>query len=139
MASKAPARPSSNVPMLPHHRRSRLSRVPDAPARPRAQGAGGSCSKRGGTGMIQKGRDLGEGPGRLVASFSIFWDGSPEHCRDGSPEHRREPNRRWGAPTSGHEMGVGSALDNPCSPQYHLPPKELKKLGQCATRRHSCV
>ncbi|PPS01652.1 hypothetical protein GOBAR_AA19007 [Gossypium barbadense] len=63
MASKAPARPSSNVPMLPHHRRPRLPRVPDAPARARAQGAGGSCSKRGRTGMIQKGRDLGEGPG----------------------------------------------------------------------------
>ncbi|PPS07757.1 hypothetical protein GOBAR_AA12889 [Gossypium barbadense] len=147
MASKAAARPSNNVPMLSDHRRPRLPRVPDAPARLRAQGAEGSCSKRGGTGMIQKGRELEEGPERLVASFSIFQDGSLEHCQDGLPEHCRnrslehrwEPNRRWGEPTSGHEMGVGSALDNPCSPQYHLPLKELKKLGQCATRRHSCL
>ncbi|PPS10866.1 hypothetical protein GOBAR_AA09762 [Gossypium barbadense] len=63
MASKAPARPSSNVSILRHHRRPRLPMVPDAPTRPRAQGTGGSCSKRGGTGMIQKGKDLGEGLG----------------------------------------------------------------------------
>ncbi|PPR92752.1 hypothetical protein GOBAR_AA27919 [Gossypium barbadense] len=131
MASKAPTRPSSNVLMLRDHRHPRLPMVLDAPARPRAQGAGGSCSERGGTGMIQKERDLGEGPGRLVASFSIFRDGSPEHRRESSPEHRRngslehhrEPNRRWGVPTSGLEMGVGSALDNPCSLNITSPVK----------------
>ncbi|PPS08714.1 hypothetical protein GOBAR_AA11938 [Gossypium barbadense] len=37
MASKAPARPSSNVPMLPHHWRPRLPMVHDALTRPRAQ------------------------------------------------------------------------------------------------------
>ncbi|PPS10878.1 hypothetical protein GOBAR_AA09774 [Gossypium barbadense] len=83
MASKALARPSNNVLMLPHHRRLRLPMVPNATARLRAQG---------------------EGPGRIVASFSIFRDSSqehrressPEHCRNGSLKHYWEPNRWWG-------------------------------------------
>ncbi|PPR88580.1 hypothetical protein GOBAR_AA32093 [Gossypium barbadense] len=53
---------------------------------------------------------IGEG---LVAPFCISRDGSLDHRRDGSSEHLREPNQWWGAPTCGHAMGVGSALDNP--------------------------
>ncbi len=65
--------------------------------------------------------------------------GSPEHRRDGSPEHRRDPNRRWGGPDVRACGGRGPCPGQPLLAQYHLPPKELKKLGQCATRRHSCV
>ncbi|PPR89968.1 hypothetical protein GOBAR_AA30716 [Gossypium barbadense] len=60
---------------------------------------------------------IGEG---LVVPFCTSRDGSPEHHRDGSSEHCWEPNRWWGAPTFGHAISVGSALDN-VWPSISLP------------------
>ena len=133
---------------LPHIQASRLPMVAKAPTHPSHQGDGGSCCKSGGTGRIHPLLAIrilpldwgGTGTTHSLLStehimifefYLWYWGGtrfivfvySGIPHRDGLSEHRREPNRWWGALTPGHAMGVGIALDNPCSLNVSSPLK----------------
>ena len=122
--------------------------VAEAPTHPSHQGDGGSCCKSGGTGRIHPLLAIrilpldwgGTGTTHSLLStehimifefYLWYWGGtrfivfvySGIPHRDGLSEHRREPNRWWGALTPGHAMGVGIALDNPCSLNVSSPLK----------------